>query len=145
MTLTPTIVEATYPDLIEHARAVAIRGNASAGEELRWNAALPPEILGIEVGRYPGYISLGHESCRNVRENSVCAQPEIDKPVLNHFEYTPAGSSDRIIVIVYESLIPLFSGPPREIHVCIDAGGLQNAIVHKLDELSTLQAKHMTP
>ena len=143
MALTPGIVEATYPELFEYAKGVAKQGNASADEALHWNRILPPEVLGIEVGRYTGYISLAN---RVLSKHSgrmwLARKPEINMPVLNQFEYAEGGQGGKITVIVYESLIPLPNGPPRELNVCIDSGGLHEAIERKLKDLSKPKVQH---
>jgi hypothetical protein len=53
--------------------------------------------------------------------------PEIGSPVLNEFWYRSEDGS-RKIVIIYEALVTLNVGPPREIIVSFDLEGLRKRL-----------------
>ncbi|MBI1914594.1 MAG: hypothetical protein HYS12_07630 [Planctomycetes bacterium] len=126
--LTVQAVEAAYPELFKHVYEQAKTGGMSATEEEAFDKILPPEVIGIQIGRNGGYCVLGYRMfCKSDASSFFPRLPTIGTPVLNQYWYSGEDGS-RKTVIVYEALVPLQLGPPREIIVCFDLKGLQERL-----------------
>ena len=125
--LSVAIIEATYPELFKHAYEVAIRGQVAGREEAQFDQSLPPEVIGIEVGRNGGYLGLGNRTWSKFGHGFLPISPTVGHPVLNKYWYT-AEDGQRVTVIAYEALQPLRTGAPREINVCFELEGLRERL-----------------
>ena len=128
--VTLTIVEATYSDLLNQMKKMAMRGVVfqSSDAEPNEKVVSPEEILEAKVGSNHSYMLLGHKRLDSkVQWSLFPSTPRVGHPVINRYRVELANGRE-ITVAAYEARAIDSDGKEQELIIVFDLTALEKRL-----------------